>query len=368
MVRFLFQCPITKTGNLYSALPDSPGSRQNLVRCDTKERYNSRGLASQSRAQQTVATYFRYSLMDLLQKMVAGAPQFVRCIKPNETRAPRCFEGPKVLKQLRYTGVLETIRIRQHGFSHRFTFAEFVRRYGTLAFGWEEMQRQQQQQQQQPQPQREQCRILLMRLKLDGWALGKSKVFLKYYHVEFLSKMFEEQSRKVILVQACVRRWLARVRYGRTRSTASASAVTLQRHVRGWLTRRRLLVERERERVEREREDKERRRRAHAEEALREKESKAKMAAAKAKILRKLHAPEAQPFDSRSDVRRVGSRETLGQQSPQQSQQSSQQPNDRAAAVIQSRKPSHPTSRSHPHKTLHNHNPIDRTLSHTPLK
>ena len=33
---------------------------------------------SQSRAQATVATYFRYSLMDLLSKMVAGAPHFVR--------------------------------------------------------------------------------------------------------------------------------------------------------------------------------------------------------------------------------------------------------------------------------------------------
>lgn len=36
MVRFMFQCPITKTGNLYSALQDTPGSRQNLVKIDTK--------------------------------------------------------------------------------------------------------------------------------------------------------------------------------------------------------------------------------------------------------------------------------------------------------------------------------------------
>lgn len=35
MVRFLFQCPITKTGNLYSALQDT-GSKQSVVKSDTK--------------------------------------------------------------------------------------------------------------------------------------------------------------------------------------------------------------------------------------------------------------------------------------------------------------------------------------------
>jgi hypothetical protein len=28
---------------------------------------------------------------------------------------------------------------------------------------------------------------------MDGWALGKTKVFLKYYHVEYLSKLSEDQ-------------------------------------------------------------------------------------------------------------------------------------------------------------------------------
>lgn len=99
-----------------------------------QERFSSVGLASQSRAQQTVSTYFRFSLMDLLQKMVSGTPQFVRCIKPSEERPQQhqqrgaVFDAEKVLRQLRYTGVLETIRIRQHGFSHRLPFAEFLKR------------------------------------------------------------------------------------------------------------------------------------------------------------------------------------------------------------------------------------------------
>lgn len=228
MVRFLFQCPMTKTGNLYSALQDTD-TKQKLVKVDTKERSNSRGLASQSRAQQTVSTYFRYSLMDLLQKMVAGSPQFVRCIKPNELKEAKKFESNKVLQQLRYTGVLETIRIRQNGFSHRFPFADFLKRYCFLGFTFNEK----------VVTNRENCRLLLVRLKMDGWALGKSKVFLKYYHVEILAKLYEAQIRKVVLIQAMARRWLAKRVYRKRRREMAESVVTLQRHVRGWLTRKR---------------------------------------------------------------------------------------------------------------------------------
>ncbi|XP_068626499.1 myosin-IIIb-like isoform X4 [Battus philenor] len=238
IIRFLFQCPITKTGNLYSPLNVDMDARslESTISSDIKDRFNSRGLASQSRAQQTVSTYFRYSLMELLQKMVSGSPQFVRCLKPNDTRSPKHFDSAKILKQLRYTGVLETIRIRQNGFSHRLTFEEFIKRYGFLAFGYDE----------EVKPNRDSCRLLLLRLKMDGWALGKSKVFLKYYHVEVMSRIYEEQIRKVILVQSCVRAWLARRLCERLRAQMAISVLTLQRHVRGWLTRKHL---KERQRI-----------------------------------------------------------------------------------------------------------------------
>lgn len=59
----------------------------------------------------------------------------------------------------------------------------FLLRYCFLAFGWDER----------VVASKENCRLLLIRLKMDGWALGKTKVFLKYYHVEYLSKMYEDQ-------------------------------------------------------------------------------------------------------------------------------------------------------------------------------
>jgi myosin-3 len=31
-------------------------------------------------------------------------------------------------------------------------------------------------------------RLLLVRLKMEGWVIGKSKVFLTYYNVEYLAR------------------------------------------------------------------------------------------------------------------------------------------------------------------------------------
>lgn len=108
----------------------------------------------------------------------------------------------------------------------------------------------------------------------------------------------------MVIVQACVRRWLARLNYRKNRSKAASSAVTLQRHVRGWLTRRRVQVLKEREREHRERLERERRRREEEEQQKREAESRAKIAAAKAKILRKINSQDISPFDIKSDIRK----------------------------------------------------------------
>ncbi|XP_053486734.1 myosin-IIIa [Ictalurus furcatus] len=114
---------------------------------------------------QTVASYFRYSLMDLLSKMVAGQPHFVRCIKPNNDRQAHKFDREKVLIQLRYTGILETAKIRRQGYSHRIVFANFIQRYYMLGFRVNE----------EPAVTPEACAAILEKAKMENWALGKTK-------------------------------------------------------------------------------------------------------------------------------------------------------------------------------------------------
>lgn len=54
------------------------------------------------------------------------------------------------------------------------------------------------------------CRLLLIRLKMEGWVIGSSKVFLKYYNEEYLARLYETQVKKIIKVQAMMRSFLAK--------------------------------------------------------------------------------------------------------------------------------------------------------------
>ncbi|KAI4544111.1 hypothetical protein MG293_004377 [Ovis ammon polii] len=167
---------------------------------------------------QTMASYFRYSLMDLLSKMVVGQPHFVRCIKPNDDREALKFSTDKVRAQLRSTGILETVSIRQQGYSHRIPFEEFVKRYYYLAFRAHQT----------PLASKESCIAILEKSRLDHWLLGKTKVFLKYYHVEQLNLLLREVIGRVVVLQAYAKGWLGARRYRRVREKREKGAVAIQ--------------------------------------------------------------------------------------------------------------------------------------------
>lgn len=54
------------------------------------------------------------------------------------------------------------------------------------------------------------CRLLLVRLKMEGYVIGKSKVFLRYYNEEYMSRLYETQVKKIVKVQCMLRSFLAR--------------------------------------------------------------------------------------------------------------------------------------------------------------
>ncbi|XP_072432083.1 myosin-IIIa isoform X2 [Chiloscyllium punctatum] len=184
---------------------------------------------------QTVASYFRFSLMDLLSKMVGGLPHFVRCIKPNNDRHAKKFDQEKVLVQLRYTGILETARIRRQGYSHRILFANFIERYSILAFKLTE----------EPPVNPDACAAILEKAKLENWVLGKTKVFLKYYHVEQLNLMKKDITDRIVLVQAYVKAWLGAKRYRRIQEKRQQSAVAIQSAYRGHKVRKDIAIEKQ---------------------------------------------------------------------------------------------------------------------------
>ncbi|NXM40765.1 MYO3A protein, partial [Gymnorhina tibicen] len=235
LTRQLVTHPLTKTGNLAHTKSKTTISYQMWTSqksiSHTKNEAGDTGhhpRETTSMKTQTVASYFRYSLMDLLSKMVVGQPHFVRCIKPNNDRQANKFDKEKVLVQLRYTGILETARIRRQGYSHRILFANFIKRYYLICYKTND----------DPPVSPETCAAILEKAHLDNWVLGKTKVFLKYYHVEQLNLMRKETVDMIILIQAYVRGWLGSRRYKKIKEQRERSAIKIQSVARGYLLRK----------------------------------------------------------------------------------------------------------------------------------
>ncbi|KAJ8897655.1 hypothetical protein PR048_003004 [Dryococelus australis] len=144
------------------------------------------------------------------------------------------FDMPIVLEQLRYTGMLETIRIRKMGYPVRLRFSHFVERYRyLLPKRGKAIQR--------GTPFRELCRIILdvMAPQSNDYQLGNTRVFLR----ENLERRLERKRAEIlqgaaVTLQRHMRGYLARRRYQAVRR----SALLLQTHVRGWHERHRYQI------------------------------------------------------------------------------------------------------------------------------
>jgi myosin VIIa len=85
------------------------GSNNKLLRVIFKEEIS---MSTETRKKSpTLATQFRKSLDSLMKQLSNAHPFFVRCIKPNEAKKALIFDRPLCCKQLRYSGMMETIRI-----------------------------------------------------------------------------------------------------------------------------------------------------------------------------------------------------------------------------------------------------------------
>uniref|UniRef100_A0A158R5X7 Myosin motor domain-containing protein n=1 Tax=Syphacia muris TaxID=451379 RepID=A0A158R5X7_9BILA len=80
----------------------------------------------------SVSKQFEYSLSRLMKTLAQAKPYFIRCIKSNNEKVPNHFDDNIILRQLRYTGMLETVRIRRAGYSFRIEYDAFIKQYRIL--------------------------------------------------------------------------------------------------------------------------------------------------------------------------------------------------------------------------------------------
>ncbi|VTJ73124.1 Hypothetical predicted protein [Marmota monax] len=156
----------------------------------------------------------RTSLNKLLEALGKAEPFFIRCIRSNAEKKELCFDDELVLQQLRYTGMLETVRIRRSGYSAKYTFQDFTEQFQVLL-------------PKNAQPCREVIAALLEKMNVDkrSYQIGKTKVFLKETERQALQEtLHQEVVRKILLLQSWFRMVLERRRFLQMKR----AAVTIQ--------------------------------------------------------------------------------------------------------------------------------------------
>ncbi|CAM9256746.1 unnamed protein product, partial [Phaeothamnion confervicola] len=171
----------------------------------------------------TVSRIFRWQLQSLMATLRATEPHYIKCIKPNNVKAPGGFSPHLVQQQLNYSGVLEVVRIRREAYPMRVPFFEFFERFkllhdqqGGAKLGT-------------PAPSqatvseaRAACERILKAYVLDHhFQMGHNQVFLKEEGQDMLrSAVRNVYHRAAAKIQAAARAYIAARRLKRQRSAA----------------------------------------------------------------------------------------------------------------------------------------------------
>uniref|UniRef100_A0A8C7CNX4 Myosin IXB n=1 Tax=Oncorhynchus kisutch TaxID=8019 RepID=A0A8C7CNX4_ONCKI len=149
----------------------------------------------------SISAQFQTSLTKLLENLGRAEPFFVRCIRSNSEKKEMCLNETLVLQQLRYTGMLETVRIRRSGYGAKYTFQEFIEQFRVLL-------------PKNATPSKpEDISALFQRMNLDHttYQIGKTKVYLKELERQQLQDtLHKDVMRKIIFLQLWFRARLER--------------------------------------------------------------------------------------------------------------------------------------------------------------
>ncbi|KAM4744447.1 unconventional myosin-IXAa isoform 8-T8 [Anableps anableps] len=158
----------------------------------------------------SISAQFQASLNKLMETLGQSEPYFVKCIRSNADKLPLRFDDNLVLRQLRYTGMLETVRIRQSGYNVKYTFKDFVHHFSVLL-------------PEGTRSTRESIQESMDQLDLqpEGYQVGKTKVFLQEAERQRLqAELHREVLRLIVMLQQRFRARLERKQFVRMREAA----------------------------------------------------------------------------------------------------------------------------------------------------
>ncbi|XP_047444263.1 unconventional myosin-IXb isoform X4 [Mugil cephalus] len=149
----------------------------------------------------SISAQFQTSLTKLLETLNRAEPFFIRCIRSNAEKKEMYLDEALVVQQLRYTGMLETVRIRRSGYGAKYTFQEFIEHFRVLL-------------PKNAAVSKDDISVLLekkMGLDPTTYQIGKTKVFLKELERQQLQDVLHKDvMRKIIFLQRWFRAHLQR--------------------------------------------------------------------------------------------------------------------------------------------------------------
>eukprot|EP01117_Protostelium_nocturnum_P019432 TRINITY_DN842_c0_g1_i1.p1 TRINITY_DN842_c0_g1~~TRINITY_DN842_c0_g1_i1.p1 ORF type:complete len:2518 (-),score=1170.22 TRINITY_DN842_c0_g1_i1:41-7594(-) len=229
----------------------------------------SKGVTGGSGKKSTIGIQFKQQLQSLLTILGSTESHFIRAIKPNHVKQHGFFDGMNVLRQLSYSGLMESIRIRGSGYSYRPTFEEFISRFGVFLPKGKNFK-----------DVKAKCETIMDEKDIDNtrYQLGLTKIFLKENEYNYLMDKREEELHKTAKkIQRVWNNYITRKTYIKMQQ----GALGLQGGIRVILAMKELKNLRvERARIERElrlqREKEERERKEREEKEKREREAREK--------------------------------------------------------------------------------------------
>ena len=170
------------------------------------------------KSSKTVIIEFKNQLKKLISEIDDTNPFYVRCIKPNDQNISNNFDRIRVNEQLKYSGILEAIRVARAGYPIRFLKSDFVNKYNIVS-RWNNL------------------TDITNELMISNFCIGKTKIFLKndaYNKLEDIRNNCIENF--VIIIQKNARRYIQQNKYGKIVN----KIIKIQTFIRIFLCKRKL--------------------------------------------------------------------------------------------------------------------------------
>ncbi|XP_069790723.1 unconventional myosin-Ib isoform X1 [Narcine bancroftii] len=156
----------------------------------------------------TAGSQFRASVATLMKNLLTKNPNYIRCIKPNDQKAPHIFTEGLVRHQISYLGLMENVRVRRAGYAFKQLYEPCLERYKMLCSQtWPHWR----------QGARDGVEVLLTELQIpsEEYSYGRSKIFIR--NPRTLFELEDQRKRRLedlaTLIQKIYRGWKCRTNF-----------------------------------------------------------------------------------------------------------------------------------------------------------